>query len=74
MVGGLGSGNNGVATMATVIAYAPKDKREKDIGLVEAMTGIAFLFGPMWGAFIYSYGGFSAPFGFSGKSITLISV
>ena len=67
IIGGFGSGNNGVASMATVVAYAPRHEREKDIGLVETMTGLGFLAGPMWGSFMYYVGGYPAPFGFSGK-------
>ena len=67
IIGGLGSGNNSVASMAMVIADAEKDEREMHIGLIETATGVGFLLGPLWGSFMYIIGGYPAPFGFSGK-------
>ena len=71
IIGGIGSGNNAVASLAIVIAEAEKNEREKHIGLVETMTGLGFLLGPVWGSLMYYLGGYSAPFGFSGKLLSL---
>ena len=67
MVGGLGAGNNCVASTALVISEASLSEREQHIGLVETMTGVGFLLGPLWGSLMYTLGGYPAPFGFSGK-------
>ena len=53
IIGGLGSGNNSVASMAMVIADAEKHEREQHIGLIETATGIGFLLGPLWGSLMY---------------------
>ena len=53
IIGGLGSGNNSVASMAMVIADADKNEREQHIGLIETATGIGFLLGPLWGSLMY---------------------
>ena len=53
LVGGLGSGNNSVASMAMVIADAEKNEREQHIGLIETSTGVGFLLGPLWGSLMY---------------------
>ena len=53
MIGGLGSGNNSVASMAMVIAESKKNEREKNIGLIETTTGVGFLLGPVWGSLMY---------------------
>ena len=68
MVGGLGAGNNSVSSTALVVAEASLNEREQHIGLVETMTGVGFLLGPLWGSLMYTWGGYPAPFGFSGKS------
>ena len=68
IIGGIGSGNNSVASMALVISDAAPDEREMHIGLIETSTGIGFLLGPLWGSMLYQLGGYPAPFGFSGKS------
>lgn len=67
IIGGLGSGNNSVASMAMVISDAAPDEREMHIGLIEASTGLGFLIGPLWGSMMYQMGGYPAPFGFCGK-------
>lgn len=74
IIGGLGSGNNSVASMAMVIADAEPHEREMHIGLIETSTGIGFLLGPLWGSLMYTIGGYPAPFGFSGKFSLLVSL
>ena len=74
LVGGLGSGTNSVASMAMVVSGSKESEREQNIGLIEMATGIGFLLGPIWGSFMYQMGGYSAPFGSTGKSMqTFIS-
>jgi len=41
-----------------------KHEREQYIGQIEAATGIGFLFGPLFGAFLYNMGGYQFPFMF----------
>ena len=53
IIGGLGSGNNSVASLALVISDAAPDEREMQIGLIETATGAGFLLGPLWGSFMY---------------------
>lgn len=62
MIGGLGSGNNNVASLAVVIADTPKSERVESIGLVEMAGGIGFLLGPVWGSVMFQIGGYPAPF------------
>ena len=68
IIGGLGSGNNSVASLALVISDAAPEEREMQIGLIETSTGVGFLLGPLWGSAMYQAYGYPAPFGFSGKS------
>jgi len=63
MIGGCGSGINAVASMAMVVSSSKPSEREQNIGLIEMATGIGFLFGPIWGSFMFQLGGYSAPFG-----------
>ena len=67
LIGGFGSGINAVASMAMVVSNSKASEREQNIGLIEMATGVGFLLGPIWGSVMYYYGGFSAPFGSSGK-------
>ena len=60
--------------MALVIAEAKVNEREMHIGLVETMTGLGFLLGPLWGSLMYTLGGYPAPFGASGKSTCFTSL
>ena len=53
MIGGLGSGNNNVASLAVVIADTPKSDRVEAVGLVEMAGGIGFLIGPVWGSLMF---------------------
>ena len=71
LIGGLGSGTNSVASMAMVVSGSKESEREANIGLIEMATGIGFLLGPIWGSFMFQMGGYSAPFGSTGKSIFL---
>jgi len=61
-IGGIGSGINGTASMALVVSSSKKNDRERNIGLIEMATGIGFLFGPLWGSFMFEMGGYFAPF------------
>jgi MFS family permease len=45
-----------------ILSSFPQDQREKYIGMVEASFGIGMLFGPIIGAFLYSFGGYMVPF------------
>ena len=67
LVGGLGSGTNAVASMAMVVSGSKESEREQNIGLIEMATGIGFLIGPIWGSAMFQLGGYSAPFGSTGK-------
>ena len=67
LLGGLGSGTNSVASMAMVVSGSKESEREANIGLIEMATGIGFLLGPIWGSFMFQMGGYSAPFGSTGK-------
>ena len=67
LIGGLGSGVNAVASMAMVVSSSKPSEREQNIGLIEMATGIGFLLGPIWGSAMYQIGGYSAPFGSTGK-------
>ena len=53
-------------------------EREMYIGWIEAANGIGLLFGPLIGAFLFSMGGYQAPFftfgKFSNPNLVLISV
>jgi len=49
----LGSGINSVAAMAMVVSGSKASEREQNIGLIEMATGIGFLFGPIWGSFMF---------------------
>ena len=69
LVGGLGSGVNAVASMAMVVSNSKPSEREQNIGLIEMATGVGFLLGPIWGSAMYQVGGYSAPFGSTGKSM-----
>ena len=70
MVGGFGSGINAVASMAMVVSSSKASEREQNIGFVEMATGIGFLIGPIWGSFMFQVGGYSAPFGSTGKLVS----
>ena len=70
MIGGAGSGVNAVAAMALTVSTSKQSEREQNIGLIEMATGIGFLLGPIWGSAMYHAGGYPAPFGSMGKSIT----
>lgn len=70
LIGGLGSGINAVASMAMVVSASKVEEREYNIGLIEMATGIGFLLGPIWGSVMYQLGGYSAPFGSTGKFVS----
>ena len=67
LIGGIGSGTNAVASMAMVVSGSKPSEREQNIGLIEMATGVGFLLGPIWGSGMYQLGGYSAPFGSTGK-------
>ena len=67
VIGGLGSGNNAVASMALVVSDSDKSVRMQNIGYIETCTGIGFLIGPIWGSVMFHLGGYPAPFFSSGK-------
>lgn len=66
VLGGLGAGANATSTLAILSSYH-KSEREKYIGIVEIFFGLGLLFGPIFGAFFYSIGGYKAPFISFGK-------
>lgn len=70
LLGGLGCGANSTSSMAILSSYN-KDEREKYIGLVELFFGLGLLFGPIFGAFFYSLGGYMMPFISFGKLVPL---
>lgn len=53
--------------MAMVVSGSKPSEREQNIGLIEMATGIGFLLGPIWGSAMFQIGGYSAPFGSTGK-------
>ena len=53
IIGGLGAGNNAVASMAMVIADSEKKDRVKYLGWIETACGLGFLVGPLWGSVMY---------------------
>jgi len=61
VLGGFGAGANSTASMAILSSF-DKDEREKYIGWVEAAFGCGLLFGPLLGAFLYTFGGYIMPF------------
>jgi len=48
--------------MALVVKSSNKEDRDMNIGFMEAFTGIGFLVGPLFGAFMFNLGGYVAPF------------
>jgi len=48
--------------MALVVKSSAKEDRDMNIGFMEAFTGIGFLAGPLFGAFMFSLGGYVLPF------------
>lgn len=71
ILGGLGCGANSTSSLAILSSYN-KDEREKYIGLVELFFGLGLLFGPIFGAFFYSFGGYIMPFMSFGKFFSFI--
>ena len=66
LLGGLGAGANSTSSMAILSSYS-KAEREKYIGIFELFFGLGLLFGPIFGAFFYSIGGYMMPFITFGK-------
>jgi MFS family permease len=60
-LGGLGGGANLTSSMAILSSFDGAE-REVYIGWIEAANGIGLLFGPLIGAFLFSIGGYRAPF------------
>jgi MFS family permease len=73
ILGGLGCGANSTSSMAILSSYN-KDEREKYIGFIEMFFGLGLLFGPIFGAFFYSFGGYIMPFLSFGKLLTFITI
>ena len=63
---GLGSGLNSTASMAIIATHYRHD-RERTIGLMESSSGLGLLLGPIFGAILYSIGGYMLPFVSTGK-------
>ena len=61
ILGGIGAGANCTASMAILSSFE-SEEREMYIGYIEAANGIGLLFGPLFGAALYSYGGYTMPF------------
>jgi MFS family permease len=59
--GGIGAGANCTASMAILSSFE-SEEREMYIGYIEAANGVGLLFGPLFGAALYSFGGYTAPF------------
>lgn len=62
---GIGSGMNATASFAIIAAHY-KREREKTIGMMESASGIGLLMGPVFGAILYSLGGYLLPFAVTG--------
>jgi len=45
-----------------ILSSFESEEREMYIGFVEAANGVGLLFGPLFGAALYSYGGYTMPF------------
>lgn len=60
-LGGIGAGAISTSSMAILSSFR-KNEREQYIGWIEAVNGLGFLFGPIFGAFLFTLGGFSFPF------------
>ena len=65
-LGGIGGGANLTSSMAILSSFDGAE-REMYIGWIEAANGIGLLFGPLIGAFLFSVGGYQAPFFTFGK-------
>ena len=65
---GIGSGINSTASIAIIATNYKKD-RVKAIGMLESSSGIGLLLGPLFGAILYSIGGYLLPFFVVGKII-----
>jgi MFS family permease len=46
----------------SILSSFNRSEREKYIGWIEAVNGLGFLFGPIFGSFLYNIGSFSTPF------------
>ena len=57
ILGGFGAGSNSTACMAMLSSFDGHE-REQYIGQMEAAFGMGFLFGPLFGAFLYNIGGY----------------
>ena len=60
-MGGFGAGALSTNLMALLSTFE-KEEREKYIGWIEGADGLGLLFGPVFGAFLYSLGGYPMPF------------
>jgi DHA1 family solute carrier family 18 vesicular amine transporter 1/2 len=65
---GIGAGINSTAALAIVATHYKKD-RVRTIGMIESSAGIGLLLGPLFGAFLYSFGGYCLPFITTGNII-----
>ena len=57
--------------MALVVAYSAKEDRDRNIGYLEAFTGLGFLTGPLVGSIMYNIGGYMMPFAACGILYTI---
>jgi len=55
--------------MALIVKNSAKEDRDMNIGFMEAFTGIGFLTGPLFGAFMFNLGGYVMPFAASAALI-----
>lgn len=63
LLGGIGAGAISTSSFSILSSFR-RSEREKYIGWIEAVNGLGFLFGPIFGAFLYNLGGFNTPFFF----------
>ena len=70
LLGGAGAGAISTSSMAILSSFK-RNEREKYIGWIEAVNGLGFLFGPIFGAFLYNLGSFSTPFLFYASMFTV---
>lgn len=45
-----------------ILSSFESEEREMYIGFIEAANGVGLLFGPLFGAALFSYGGYTMPF------------
>mmetsp|Transcript_31379 Transcript_31379/g.41566 ORF Transcript_31379/g.41566 Transcript_31379/m.41566 type:complete len:197 (-) Transcript_31379:1140-1730(-) len=60
-MGGFGAGCNTTVCFSIITSHFP-DEKQKLIGILEAGIGVGILVGPMLGALLNEFGGYSCPF------------